>query len=148
MEEAMSVSHILKHKGRDVITASPNETVQSVAETLGKKRIGAVVISSGNGKIDGIVSERDIVRAVGEHGAGALAKPVSSIMTANVKHCSDDDSETELMALMTQHRIRHLPVVAGGKLSGMISIGDVVKFRIEQIERDAEDMKAYISGAA
>ena len=111
-------------------------------------RIGAVVVSSGNGKIDGIVSERDVVRAVGEQGAAALSKPVSTIMTKNVKSCSDDDSEMELMALMTQHRIRHLPVVSGGKLSGMISIGDVVKFRIEAIERDAADMKAYISGAA
>jgi CBS domain-containing protein len=144
----MSVSHILKQKGRDVITAGPSETVHAVAETLGKKRIGAVVISSGMGKIDGIVSERDIVRAIGELGAAALQKPVSSIMTKNVRHCTDDDTETELMALMTQHRIRHLPVISNGALAGMISIGDVVKFRIEAIERDAADMKAYISGAA
>ncbi len=144
----MSVSQILKQKGRDVITASPGDTVQAVAETLGKMRIGAVVVSSGGGKIDGIVSERDVVRAVGEQGGAALSKPVSSIMTKNVKSCSDNDSEMELMALMTQHRIRHLPVVTDGKLSGMISIGDVVKFRIEAIERDAADMKAYISGAA
>jgi CBS domain-containing protein len=144
----MSVAHILKQKGRDVITAKPSDTVHSVARTLGARRIGAVVISSGDGAIDGIVSERDIVRALGEQGEGALSKPVSSVMTKTVRHCRDDDSETELMALMTQHRIRHLPVVTNGKLSGMISIGDVVKFRIEQIERDAEDMKAYISGAA
>ena len=143
----MSVSHILKHKGRDVITAKPSDTVKQVAEMLGSKRIGAVIVSTGDGKIDGIVSERDIVRAVGLEGAAALAKPVSSVMTGDVRSCSDDDSETELMALMTKHRIRHLPVVTAGKLSGMISIGDVVKFRIEQIERDAEDMKAYISGA-
>ena len=142
----MSVSQILKQKGRDVITALPADTVKHVAEILGAKRIGAIVVSSGNGVIDGIVSERDVVRAVGEQGAGALEKNVSSIMTKNVRSCSDDDSETELMALMTQHRIRHLPVVTEGKLSGMISIGDVVKFRIEQIERDAADMKAYISG--
>lgn len=143
----MSVSHILKHKGRDVITAKPSDTVKQVAEMLGSKRIGAVIVSTGDGKIDGIVSERDIVRAVGLEGAAALAKPISAVMTGDVRSCSDDDSETELMALMTKHRIRHLPVVTAGKLSGMISIGDVVKFRIEQIERDAEDMKAYISGA-
>ena len=142
----MSVSHILKQKGRGVITASPADTVKQVAEILGTKRIGAIVVSSGNGVIDGIVSERDVVRAIGEHGAEALDKSVSSIMTKNVRSCNDDDSEMELMALMTQHRIRHLPVVTAGKLSGMISIGDVVKFRIEQIERDAADMKAYISG--
>ena len=142
----MSVSHILKQKGRNVITALPADTVKQVAEILGAKRIGAIVVSSGNGAIDGIVSERDVVRAIGEHGAAALDKPASSIMTKNVRSCSDDDSEMELMAVMTQHRIRHLPVVTAGKLSGMISIGDVVKFRIEQIERDAADMKAYISG--
>lgn len=144
----MSVSHILKHKGREVVTAKPTDTVKHIAEMLGSKRIGAVIISSGNGKIDGIVSERDIVRVIGLEGAAALAKPVSSVMTSEVRSCADDDSETELMALMTRHRIRHLPVVTAGKLSGMISIGDVVKFRIEQIERDAEDMKAYISGAS
>ena len=144
----MSVSHILKHKGRDVITAKPEATVKQVAEMLGSKRIGAVIISSGNDKIDGIVSERDIVRAIGLDGAAALEKPVSSVMTRDVRSCGDDDTETELMALMTKHRIRHLPVVNNGKLSGMISIGDVVKFRIEQIERDAEDMKAYISGGS
>ena len=143
----MSVSQILKQKGRDVITAKPADTVKQVAELLAAKRIGAIIVSSGNGKIDGIVSERDIVRAIGLEGAAALGKPISSVMTSNVRSCSDDDSETELMALMTQHRIRHLPVVTAGKLSGMISIGDVVKFRIEQIERDAADMKAYISGA-
>ena len=144
----MSVSHILKHKGRDVITASPEATVKQVAEMLSAKRIGAVIISSGNDKIDGIVSERDIVRAIGLEGAAALEKPVSSVMTKDVRSCGDEDTETELMALMTRHRIRHLPVVNQGKLSGMISIGDVVKFRIEQIERDAEDMKAYIAGGA
>ena len=144
----MSVSHILKHKGRDVITASPEATVKQVAEMLSAKRIGAVIISSGNDKIDGIVSERDIVRAIGLEGAAALEKPVSSVMTKDVRSCGDEDTETELMALMTRHRIRHLPVVNQGKLSGMISIGDVVKFRIEQIERDAADMKAYISGGS
>ncbi len=144
----MSVSHILRHKGRDVITVLPSATVKEVADMLASKRIGAVIVSRGQGMIDGIVSERDIVRCISEIGAAALAKPVSSIMTPHVQACAEDDSETELMALMTQHRIRHLPVVTAGKLSGMISIGDVVKFRIEQIERDAADMKAYIGGAA
>ena len=143
----MSVAHILKLKGRDVITVLPGETVKHVADILAAKRIGAVIVSRGQGVIDGIVSERDIVRCVSEQGAAALTKPVASIMTSSVRACSEDDSEAELMVMMTQHRIRHLPVVAGGKLAGMISIGDVVKFRIEAIERDAADMKAYISGA-
>ena len=144
----MSVAHILKAKGRDVITAAAATTVKQVAQTLSEKKIGAIVILGAGGHIEGIVSERDVVRAVAGEGADALAKPVSAFMTRNVKSCSENDSESELMALMTQHRIRHLPVVAGGQLTGMISIGDVVKFRIEEIERDAADMKAYIAGAA
>jgi CBS domain-containing protein len=144
----MSVAHILKHKGRDVVTVLPGETVKHVADVLAAKRIGAVIVSRGDGIIDGIVSERDVVRCISELGAGALAKPVSSIMTSSVRACAEDDSEAELMVMMTQHRIRHLPVVNKGRLAGMISIGDVVKFRIEAIERDAADMKAYISGSA
>jgi CBS domain-containing protein len=144
----MSVSHILKHKGRDIITAAPSDSVKTIAEILAKNRIGAVIVSDGAGKIAGIVSERDVVRCLAEKGAGALTLLASAIMTKNVKTCSEADSETELMALMTENRIRHLPVVAAGKLIGMISIGDVVKFRIEAIERDAADMKAYIGGAA
>jgi CBS domain-containing protein len=144
----MSVSHILKHKGRDVITAAPGDSVKSVAEILAKNRIGAVIVSDTSGKILGIVSERDVVRCLAEAGAGALTLLASAIMTKNVKTCSENDSETELMAMMTENRIRHLPVVANGKLIGMVSIGDVVKFRIEAIERDAADMKAYIGGAA
>ncbi|MEO9168506.1 MAG: CBS domain-containing protein [Aestuariivirga sp.] len=144
----MSVSHILKLKGREVITVLPGATVKAVAEVLATNRIGAVIVSSGSGKIEGIASERDIVRAVATTGAAALDKPVSTVMSKDVKTCREEDSETELMALMTQHRIRHLPVAVNGKLSGMISIGDVVKFRIEEIERDAADMKAYIAGSA
>jgi CBS domain-containing protein len=144
----MSVAHILKQKGRDVVTAAPADTVKAVTETLARLKIGAVVILTGQGRVEGIVSERDIVRVIAEKGPDALAHTVGDIMTRNVKFCSEDDSEAELMSLMTQHRIRHLPVVTNGRLAGMISIGDVVKFRIEAIERDAADMKAYIAGAA
>jgi CBS domain-containing protein len=144
----MSVSQILKHKGNTVVTAALNDSVKSISETLAKNRIGAVIITDARGHIAGIVSERDIVRCVAERGSSALALSASDIMTKHVKTCSEADSETELMALMTENRIRHLPVVSAGKLVGMISIGDVVKFRIEAIERDAADMKAYISGAA
>ena len=144
----MSVSHILKSKGRDVITAKSKDSLGSIAQTLASKRIGAIVILSDSGKIEGIVSERDVVRCVASDGAAALNVLVSKIMTKGVKTCTETDSETELMALMTENRIRHLPVIAQGKLAGMISIGDVVKFRIEAIERDAADMKAYISGAS
>ena len=144
----MSVSHILKSKGRDVITATSKDSLGAIAQTLAAKRIGAIVILNESGKIEGIVSERDVVRCLATEGAKALDVPVSKIMTKGVKTCSDDDSESELMALMTENRIRHLPVVNHGKLVGMISIGDVVKFRIEAIEREASDMKAYIAGSS
>ena len=143
----MSVSHILGVKGRSIITATAKETVQSIAQKLSKHRIGAVVVVDDKGAIAGIVSERDIVRALAEHGAKSMAMPVSGIMSKTVRTCKVGDGETELMALMTTHRIRHLPVVEGGKLAGMISIGDIVKFRIEAIEREAEEMKSYIASA-
>jgi CBS domain-containing protein len=143
----MSVSHILGVKGRNVITAAPDENVQDTAQKLAKNRIGAIVVVDANGGIAGIVSERDIVRSLASLGASAMTQPVSKIMSTAVKTCKFGDSETELMALMTTNRIRHLPVVDGGKLSGMISIGDIVKFRIEAIEREAEEMKSYIASA-
>ncbi len=143
----MSVSHILGVKGRAVITAGPSDSVHSTAQKLAQNRIGAVVIVDPKGAIAGIVSERDIVRALADHGAASMTQTVSSIMSRTVKTCKFGDSETELMALMTTHRIRHLPVVEGGQLAGMISIGDIVKYRIEAIEREAEEMKSYISSA-
>jgi CBS domain-containing protein len=143
----MSVSQILVVKGREVVTAAAKDTVQDVSKKLSTHRIGAVVIVDSFGEIEGIVSERDIVRIIGVEGASALTKPVSKIMSRAVRTCQEGDSEAALMSLMTEHRIRHLPVVAKGKLSGMISIGDVVKLRIEAIERETEDMKAYIATA-
>jgi CBS domain-containing protein len=143
----MSVSHILGVKGRNVITGTAKETVQSIAQKLAQHRIGAVVIVDDKEMIAGIVSERDIVRALAEHGAKSMAMPVSAIMSKTVRTCKTGDSEIDLMAMMTTHRIRHLPVVDGGKLAGMISIGDIVKFRIEAVEREAEEMKTYIASA-
>ncbi len=143
----MSVSHILRGKSGGTITAKSTDKVRSIAQTLSEKRIGAIVIVNKDGGIDGIVSERDVVRCIAIDGAAALDLAVSHVMTKKVKTCSESDSEIELMALMTENRIRHLPVVNAGKLIGMISIGDVVKYRIEAIEREANDMKAYIASA-
>jgi CBS domain-containing protein len=143
----MTVSHILKVKGRNVVTATGPETVASIAQTLSEKRIGAIIVTGANGRIEGIVSERDVVREVGKNGAKALSLPISSIMTREVYTCTDADSEADLMGLMTERRIRHVPVVNNGKLDGMISIGDVVKYRIEAIEHEAQDLKAYIASA-
>ena len=143
----MTVSHILKAKGGEVITAAASAKVSDIAKILSEKRIGAVVIIGAGGKIEGIVSERDVVRHVGKDGAKALELPVSAIMTKNVRTAKEMDSEAALMTLMTEHRIRHLPIVTDGKMVGMISIGDVVKYLIEAIERETDDLKAYIASA-
>ncbi len=144
----MSVSTILGGKGRAVLTAGPKDKVETVVKILAEKKIGAVVVVSPVGQILGIVSERDIVRHLATDGAGLMAMPVEGVMTKNVRTAREQDTEADLMALMTEHRIRHLPVVTNGKLAGMVSIGDVVKHRIAMIERETEDIKAYIAGAA
>jgi CBS domain-containing protein len=143
----MAVAHILNHKGRDVLTVGPTASVKSIADTLARHRIGAVVVVDKAGGIAGIVSERDVVRALSEHGASVTDRTAAEIMTARVRTCSPRDTEADLMGLMTEHRIRHLPVIEDGKLAGMVSIGDVVKHRIETIEREAEQMKTYIASA-
>ncbi len=143
----MTVAQILSRKGRAVVTVSATETMQGVVNLLTQNRIGAVVVLDGKGGIAGIVSERDVVRALSEHVGAAMGKTAADIMTKKVKTCGPTDTEAELMGLMTEHRIRHLPVVEGGKLAGMISIGDVVKQRIESVEREAEEMKSYIASA-
>jgi CBS domain-containing protein len=144
----MSVSTILGGKGRAVVTASPKDKVETVVRLLAEKKIGAVVVLSPAGQIMGIISERDIVRHLASDGAGVMDMNVESVMTKNVRTAREQDGEAELMTLMTEHRIRHLPVVHNGKLTGMVSIGDVVKHRIAIIERETEDIKAYIAGAA
>lgn len=143
----MAVAHILRQKGSDVVTVAPSDSVQTIVDTLARHRIGAVVVLDPKGAISGIVSERDVVRALAATGTGILSKTAADIMTAKVMTCQPQDSEAELMALMTENRIRHLPVLAQGRLAGMISIGDVVKLRIESIEREAEEMKTYIASA-
>ena len=143
----MAVAQILKQKGRSVITVEPTQSLKDVTATLAKNRIGAVVVVDKAGAIGGIVSERDVVRALAAEGAAALSRTVQDIMTQKVFTCTPRDSEAYLMGLMTDNRIRHLPVIEDGKLAGMISIGDVVKFRIESIEQEAEQMKSYIASA-
>ena len=141
----MNVGGILKEKGRQVETAGPETSLQDIASVLGDKKIGALIILKNDGKIAGILSERDIVRAVAREGAAALKKPASDVMTKKVITCSDADSVNDLMESMTAGRFRHLPVVNNGNLSGIISIGDVVKWRIAEAEFEAEEMKRYIS---
>ena len=143
----MAVAHILRQKGSDVITVSPADSVQKIVDTLTRHRIGAVVVVAADGGIAGIVSERDVVRAIAGDGPGILGKTAADIMTVKVTTCDPADSEAGLMQMMTENRIRHLPVVSGGRLAGMVSIGDVVKLRMEAVEREAEEMKTYIASA-
>jgi CBS domain-containing protein len=143
----MIVAHILAEKGRDVIAATPETSIAEAAAILAKRRIGALVVLEDGARLTGIVSERDIVRAISAHGAEALEKSVGSIMTRAVMTCGEGDSINELMSLMTEGRFRHLPVVERGRLTGIVSVGDVVKARIGEVEREAEDMRIYIATA-
>lgn len=143
----MLVRTILADKGGDVVVISPESTVVQAISLLAEKKIGAVVVTRGDGRIAGILSERDIVRMLAADGVDALGKPVSKAMTAKVKVCREDNSVNEVMGIMTQGRFRHLPVERDGKLAGIISIGDVVKRRIEEIEHEAEEIRNYIASA-
>ena len=143
----MTVAAILKHKGARVETTRPNATVQQVCDQLSAKRIGAAVVLGNGGDVVGVVSERDIVQALAKHGPSALGRPVDQIMTRDVVTCTLTDTSEALMETMTVGRFRHLPVVEGGKLIGIISIGDVVKRRIEDSELERHAMRDYITQA-
>ncbi len=142
----MHVSTILARKGRDVVTLGPNATVGQAVTLLAENKIGVLVISTDGRSIRGILSERDIVRAMAEHSAIAEL-PVSDLMTRDVVTCKPHDTLAELMSLMTERRIRHLPVVEGDRLAGIVSIGDVVKFRLAEIEDEAEALRLYVAQA-
>ena len=142
----MTVASILKEKGAEVVTAPAGMTLAEIARLLNERRIGTVVITGPDETIEGIVSERDIVSAVARSGTKVLNRPVSEVMTRAVRSCGPTDSIYELMNVMTEHRVRHLPVVVDGKLQGIVSIGDVVKQRIAQVEFEANEMKRYIGG--
>ena len=143
----MTVAAILSEKGTDVATAKKDQTISEIAGILASKKIGAVVIVDDANKVCGIISERDIVRELASDGAGCLDKPCSSGMTGKVISCSVDNTINEVMGVMTKHRFRHMPVIDDGKLGGIISIGDVVKRKIEQAERDAEELRNYIAAS-
>ena len=143
----MTVATILAGKGRDVLTTTADKTVAEAVQVLAERRIGALVVVEGGGRIAGIISERDIVRAIAATAGEALAQPIASIMTRNVVTCGEGETINEVMARMTRGRFRHLPVSTNGRLVGIISIGDVVKARIEEVEHEAEEMRAYIATA-
>jgi len=142
----MHIAEILAKKGTDVITVSPDDTIGHAADVLAERRFGALVVSIGDASIDGIISERDLVRGLSQFGNEVRNQPVSSLMTAAVKTCSSGDTIEQLMEWMTEHRIRHLPVESDGRLVGMISIGDVVKWRLTELEDETRHLEGYISG--
>lgn len=142
----MTVSAILAAKGRDVATIGVAAKVREAVAILATRRIGALVVMS-EGRLAGIVSERDIVRALADGAAATLERPLAEIMTRAVVTCSEEETIDSVMSRMTRGRFRHLPVITGGRLAGIISIGDVVKARIEQVQREAEEMRAYIATA-
>ena len=143
----MNVKSILAAKGGDVVSIEPTATLAAAAQLLSKHRIGAVVIKGVGGRLAGILSERDIVRSLAELGAAALEQPVGQAMTREVETCGEDDTVAAIMERMTTRKFRHLPVVTKGKLVGLISIGDVVKQRVEEIEGETEAMRDYIRTA-
>ncbi|WP_029618137.1 CBS domain-containing protein [Pseudorhizobium marinum] len=142
---SMTVKNMLDAKGREVVVVAPEQSLLEVAGILHEKRIGAVVIAGDEGRTAGIFTERDLVRAVAEKGAAVLDAPVSTIMTVNVQTCREDTTVNQLMQMMSVGRFRHVPVEEAGRLIGIISIGDVVKSRIREIELEAEQIKAYIA---
>jgi CBS domain-containing protein len=143
----MTVSIILAAKGREVATIEPGATLKSAVALLAERRIGAVLVLGADNRIVGILSERDIVRAVAEAGAAALEEPVSQSMTRKVSTCTESETIASLMERMTAGKFRHLPVVDQGRLVGIVSIGDVVKHRLQEMERDSAAMRDYIQTA-
>ena len=143
----MNVKAILAAKGGDIFSIEPTADLAAAARLLHTHRIGAAVIRGAGGRLAGILSERDIVRAMAEHGVDALAVSVGQVMTRNVMTCSENDSIADIMERMTAGKFRHLPVLRDGQLIGVVSIGDVVKQRVGEIEQDAEALREYIQTA-
>ena len=143
----MQVSAILAEKGHDVATAKPDAPMMTIIEDLADKNIGAIVITNAQNGVAGIISERDVVRALAQNGASVVDQPVSSFMTQSVVTCAEHESSHDLMAKMTSGRFRHLPVVSDTQLVGIISIGDIVKARIEEVQREAEALRDYIASS-
>ncbi|MCO5065998.1 MAG: CBS domain-containing protein [Rhizobiaceae bacterium] len=143
----MTVKSILEEKGHDVLTLGPNAKLSEAVRVLAENRVGALVITNGDRKIVGILSERDIVRSLARFGVEAMDHPIRDAMTPKVNICNESHTINEVMEIMTRGRFRHLPVEKNGLLDGIVSIGDVVKRRIEDVEREAEEIRNYIATA-
>ena len=143
----MNVREILSVKGKDVVTIEPNTNLAAAAKVLAERRIGAVVVTGPAGRIVGILSERDIVHVLAKHGIAALETPVAEAMTRKVATCSPSDTIGSIMEQMTAGKFRHVPVVEQGRLAGIISIGDVVKHRLKEMEQEQAALRDYIQTA-
>lgn len=143
----MHVHSILKAKGSDVATIAPDDTVETASRRLAERGIGALVVSRDGRRPEGILSERDIARGIAVHGARIGAMPVSALMSIEVVTCRPDDDIADIMGVMTARRMRHLPVVSDGQMCGIVSIGDAVKARLEEIEHEAASLREYIVNA-
>lgn len=141
----MRISDVLRTKGSTVATVEPGTTVTELLAALAEHNIGAMVVLAADNTVTGIVSERDVVRRLNEQGASLLERSVVDIMTSEVFTCDPDDTVDSLTVLMTERRIRHVPVVTDGRLVGIVSIGDVVKSRIRKLEEDQQQLEAYIT---
>jgi CBS domain-containing protein len=141
----MNIAQILKSKGRAVATARPDATLSEIIARLAQKKIGAIVVVGDNGEVVGILSERDVIRRLAERGQAALQEPASQIMTAAVISCQESSTLDELMELMTQGRFRHVPVIEDGALVGIVSIGDIVKHHIAEVEMEVTAMRDYFA---
>jgi CBS domain-containing protein len=142
----MTIAAILRHKGADVARVAPTASIAEVAARLGQKRIGAILVMDAADQVMGIVSERDIVRAMPAHGARVLEMTAAQLMTQVLHTTTPQTSVADAMAQMTERRVRHLPVLDAGRLVGIVSIGDIVKARIDQQAQEVDSLKAYVAG--
>ena len=142
----MTVRAILDTKGHQILSVPPEDKLSAAVKMLGERKIGAVLVMS-EGRLEGILSERDIVRVLGERGAAVLEEPVSAVMTRKVVNCRPNDTVSAIMEMMTLGKFRHLPVLDGDRVVGLISIGDVVKWRVQEYENEQEALRTYIKTA-
>ena len=143
----MTVKAILSRKGGDVVTIAPTANLTAAVQLLAARRIGAIIVTGPDNRVAGVLSERDIVRTLSERGPAALDENVGTVMTRKVTTCTEADTIAFIMERMTEGKFRHLPVVDQGRLVGVISIGDVVKYRIEEVVHDADALREYIATA-
>ena len=144
---ALQISVILERKGNNVVTIRPDAMLLAAAEALSSNNIGALVVSSDGRSVEGVISERDLVRELARRGTGAVKQTVADLMSTDVTTCTPDATVDELMSTMTDKRIRHVPILVDGDLAGIVSIGDVVKMRLDELEVERQTLEEYVTGA-